>query len=74
MIRLATEQPPVVVPVVVDPVPVQDPAVAIPVDVGHVRGVVGVTLTIMQNIFRSTTRRFATFARGRTYKNRYSRG
>ena len=36
MKRLAADETIVVVPVVVDPVEVQDPAGAIPVEVGHV--------------------------------------
>ncbi len=43
MNRLATEHPIVVVPVVVEPFPVLDPAVVVPVDVVDVLGVVGVT-------------------------------
>lgn len=43
MNRLATQHPVVVVPVVVDPVPVLDPAAVVPVDVIDVLGVVGVT-------------------------------
>ena len=44
MKRLATENPVVVVPVVVEPVPVPDPAlgVLVPVDIVDVLGVVGV--------------------------------
>jgi len=46
--RLAAEQPIVAVEVVVKPVPVLNPAVAVPVDVGHVLGVVRVTPKIVQ--------------------------
>ena len=50
MKRLATENPIVVVPVVVQPVPVPDPAlgVLVPVDVVDVLGVVGVTPKVVQ--------------------------
>ncbi len=46
--RLATEHPIVVVPVVVEPVPVLNPAVAVPIDVSNVLGIVGMTLKIVQ--------------------------
>ena len=52
--RLAAEDPIVAVPVVVvEPVPVLDPTVIVPVDVGDVLGVVGVPL-IMQSAFLAT--------------------
>lgn len=44
MKRLAAENPVVAVPVVVEPVPVRDPAVVVPVDVVDVLGVVRVPL------------------------------
>lgn len=43
MNKLAAQHPVVVVPVVVEPVPVLDPAIAVPIDVVDVLGVVGVT-------------------------------
>jgi len=46
--KLATEHPVVVVPVVVEPVPVPDPLVAVPVDVVDVVGVVGVPPKVVQ--------------------------
>ena len=51
MNRLATEEASVPVPVVLEPVPVLNPAVIVPVDVGHVRGVVGMPPAIMQFAF-----------------------
>jgi hypothetical protein len=48
MKRLATEHPIVVVPVVVQPVPIPDPLVAVPVDVVDVVGVVGMTPKFVQ--------------------------
>ena len=46
--RLAAKQPVVVVEVVVKPVPVLVPTVAVPVDIGNVVGVVRVTLKNVQ--------------------------
>lgn len=46
--RLAARHPVVAIEVVIKPIPVLHPAVAVPVDVGHVLGVVGVTLKIMR--------------------------
>jgi len=46
--KLAAEQPTVAVEVVIKPVPVLNPAVAVPVDIGHVLGVVRVAPKIVQ--------------------------
>jgi len=46
--RLAAEHPIVAVEVVVKPVPVLNPAVAVPVDIGHVLGVVRVAPKTVQ--------------------------
>ena len=48
MKRLATQNPVVVVPVVVEPVPVLNPTVVVPVDVVDVLGVVGMTPKVVQ--------------------------
>lgn len=56
MRRLATKDAIVVVPVVVEPVPVLNPAIIVPVDVGDVLGIVGVTLN-MQYTINTTTHR-----------------